>query len=102
MKGRGRVFSANPSRRHPRKRVIQYSRVFVIESKRCGVLDAPASRSMTVTMPDGAITIECHHRACAGSTSYVLFQEAKTWMAGSSPANTSQREARATHVPDRP
>src|SRR6266851_6895326 len=36
-------------RHHPRKRMIQYSRALVMESKSCGVLDTPLSRSMTPT-----------------------------------------------------
>jgi hypothetical protein len=35
------------SRRRPRRRAIQYPEASVIESKSCGVLDTPLSRSMT-------------------------------------------------------
>jgi hypothetical protein len=35
------------SRHHPRKRMIQYSEVLVMEAKGHGVLDTPLSRSMT-------------------------------------------------------
>jgi hypothetical protein len=34
-------------RRRPRKRAIQYSEASVMESRSCGVLDTPLSRSMT-------------------------------------------------------
>ena len=38
-----------PGRRRPRKRAIQYSEAPVMESKCCGVLDTPLSRSMTTS-----------------------------------------------------
>jgi hypothetical protein len=34
-------------RHRPRKRAIQYFEALVIETKSCGVLDTPLSRSMT-------------------------------------------------------
>src|SRR6266540_4029218 len=44
-----------PGRHHPRRRVIQYSSTFVMESRSRGVLDTPLSRSMTalVSRPSG-------------------------------------------------
>jgi len=35
-------------RHHPRRRVIQYSGTLAMETRSCGVLDTPRSRSMTV------------------------------------------------------
>src|SRR5665213_1121276 len=45
----------NPSRHHPRRRVIQYSETPTIESRSRGVLDPPLSRRMTTCLGAGVV-----------------------------------------------
>jgi hypothetical protein len=65
-------------RHHPRKRMIQYSSTSVLETRGCGVLDAPPSRGMTAndsatraTIRKAALLVARHR----GQLGHVLQQD---------------------------
>jgi hypothetical protein len=63
------------SRHHPRKRVIQYSDTFVIESKSRGVLDTPHARGMTNSgAAHSAQIIEPIQQNCPTGKSLLIFR----------------------------